>query len=164
MMIANPQLRKNVSLTNFIHMTATEIGVLIATVSTAVQLIINAFFNARSKSRLDIVDSVVKSQETLSDVHTNEIEELKSVVSRYQIQLSEKEAIIVEQDKMIARFKIEMLEYKNEIAAYRLESMATIQSLKEALLLQTNENKALTNKVTELTKRVKFLESDNNNN
>lgn len=162
MMIANPQLRKNVSLTNFIHMTATEIGVLIATVSTAVQLIINAFFNARSKSRLDIVDDVVKSQETLSDVHTNEIEELKSVVSRYQIQLSEKEAIIVEQDKMIARFKIEMLEYKNEIAAYRLESMTTIQTLKESLLLQTNENKVLTNKITELTERVKFLEGENN--
>lgn len=161
-MIANPQLRKNVTVTNFIHMTATEIGVLIATVSTAVQLIINAFFNARSKSRLDIVDSVVKSQETLSDVHTNEIEELKSVVSRYQIQLSEKEAIIVEQDKMIARFKIEMLEYKNEIAAYRLESMTTIQTLKESLLLQTNENKVLTNKITELTERVKFLEGENN--
>lgn len=68
-MIANPQLRKNVTVTNFIHMTATEIGVLIATVSTAVQLIINAFFNARSKSRLDIVDSVVKlTSLTLGDV------------------------------------------------------------------------------------------------
>lgn len=143
-------------------MTPTEIGVVLGAASGAITVIINAFFNARAKSRLDIVDDVVKSQERLSDVHTNEIEELKSVVSRYQIQLSEKEAIIQKQDKMIARFKIEMLEYKNEIAAYRLESMATIQTLKESLLLQTNENVALTNKITELTERVKFLEGENN--
>lgn len=160
-MIANPQLRKNVSLINLIRMTATEIGIVIGAVGTAITLVINSFFNARSKSRLDIVDDVMKSQERLSDIHTNEIEELKSVVSRYQVQLSEKEAIIQEQDKMIARFKIEMLEYKNEIAAYRLESMATIQTLKESLLLQTNENVALTNKITELTERVKFLEGEN---
>ena len=40
--------------------------------------------------------------------------------------------------------------------------MATIQTLKESLLLQTNENKVLTNKITELTERVKFLEGENN--
>ena len=136
-----------------------EITLLIGAITTALTGLIAAYFNAKSKQRVDVITNVTDTLSDISELHTKEISELRAIIERYQNQLAEKDNVILEQDKIIARFKIEILEYKNEISKYRLESAGIINDLKEQLLQQTKENGLLNIKVAELTDRVKYLES-----